>query len=113
MLALGVPRVVEAVHRGREVMHVIRNAMRLEHRGRVLDDVGPECELTRHVELPWVPEQRGICSFWEARMPLRGRHLDVRQPRVRVLRVVHRVFAALRAGHLEVETYRGVRGPEP
>src|SRR5207253_4027502 len=41
-LARLVARVVEAMHSGRQVVHVIRNAVGLEQPGRVLDDLRPE-----------------------------------------------------------------------
>ena len=83
--------------------------MRLEQGGRVLDHVRPERQLPRHVQLPRVDEQPNVGCLGQLGMLGAGRHLDVRQPRVRVLRVIHRVLAALGDRELEVELDRRVR----
>src|SRR5437868_4587428 len=57
VLRLRVARVVEAMDRGRQVVHVIRNAVRLQQKRRILDDVRPERELAGHFELPGLLEQ--------------------------------------------------------
>src|SRR5450759_3936304 len=58
MLTALIAGVIEAVHRGREILHVVRSAMRLEELGRVLGNLGPERELARHLELPGLHQQR-------------------------------------------------------
>ena len=77
--------------------------------GRVLDDLGPERELARDVELPRLDQQRHVGRLGQLRMLLRRGRLDVDQPRVRVLRVVDGVLVALRDRELEVELDGGVR----
>src|SRR5438874_3700142 len=60
MLALRVARVVEPVNLGRQVVHVIRNAVRLEQGSRILYNIRPERQLPRHVQLPGVNQQRDV-----------------------------------------------------
>src|ERR1700694_3519284 len=109
MLAGLVARVIEAMDGGRQVVHVVRNAVRLEQVGRVLHDLGPQRELACNIELPRVDQKRYVRRLRQFGMPFHRGGLDVEEPGVRVLRVVNRVLAALGERELEVELDRGVR----
>src|SRR5207247_8617509 len=75
MLALGVARVVEAVDRRRQVVHVIRNAVRLEQTGGILDYVRPEGELTPYVELPRLGQKGAVPRLGQTRVVRPARDL--------------------------------------
>src|SRR3989454_9656470 len=92
-----------------EKKNEIRNAVRLQQEGRVLDHVRPEGKLARNVQLQRLCEQADVRIFWELRVPLLRSAFHVRQSRVGVLRVIDGVLVALRDSQLQVELDRGVR----
>ena len=112
MVAGFIAGVIEPVYSGREILYVIRDAVRLKQVGCVPDDLGPERELSCDIQLPWVDQQRDVRSLRQSRMFFRRGDLDVDQPRVRVLGVIDRVLVALRDGELEVELDSRIRGAQ-
>jgi membrane-bound lytic murein transglycosylase MltF len=110
MLAGFIASVIKPVHSGREILYVIRDAVRLKQVGRVPDNLRPECELSRDIQLPWADQQRDVRSLRQSSMFFRRGDLDVDQPRVRVLGVIDRVLVALGYGELEVELDGRIRG---